>query len=262
MDLEGRRVLLTGASRGIGVFLAEAFAAAGARLAVVARDGDALSAVAQRWGGDAYVADLCDREQLRALVARVEADGGPVDVLVNNAGVENAGSITSQSADALEQLVRLNLLAPAELCRQVAPGMVARGSGHLVLISSMAAVATVPGLGFYGATKAWLTRLAAGMRADLSGLGVGVTDVQFGPIRGDMLARAESYPPTQRGFDRLRRLGLLRNLDPAEVAAAVVSGVLSDRSHVRLHRRAALTGAVAEAPQRLVDAVMPRGPHQ
>jgi hypothetical protein len=77
-----------------------------------------------------------------------------------------------------------------------------------------------------------------------------------------MLARAESYPPTQRGFDRLRRLGLLRNLDPAEVAAAVLSGVIGGRSHVRLPRRAALTGAVAEAPQRLVDAVMPRGPHR
>ena len=262
MDLDGRRVLLTGASRGIGLFLAEAFAGAGARLAVVARDGVALDVVAQRWGGDAYVADLCDTEQLRALVTRVEADGGPVDVLVNNAGVETAGSITSQSADDIEQLVRLNLLAPAELCRQVLPGMVARGSGHLVLISSMAAVETLPGLGVYGASKAGLTRLAAGMRADLNGLDVGVTDVQFGPIRGDMLARAESHPPTRRAFDRLRRLGLLRNLDPAEVAAAVVSGVLHDRSHVRLPRRAAFTGAWAEGPQRLVDTLLPRGPHQ
>jgi short-subunit dehydrogenase len=262
MDLEGRRVLLTGASRGIGIFMAEAFAGAGARLAVVARDGEALTAVASRWGGDAYVADLCDREQLRDIVARVEADGGPVDVIVNNAGIETAGSITSQSADDIEHLLRLNLLAPAELCRQALPGMVARGRGHLVLISSMAAFGTLPGLGIYGASKAGVSRLAAGMRADLHGLGVGVTDVQLGPIHGDMLARAESYPPTRRGFDRLRRLGLLRNLEPAEVAAAVVSGVLGNRPHVRLPRRGALTGAWAEAPQRLVDTLLLGGTHR
>lgn len=256
MEIEGRRVLLTGASRGLGPVLADAFAAAGARLALVARDGEALTAVAERVGGDVYVTDLTSIEQLRTLVSRVEADGGPVDVLVNNAGVETAGALVSQSADDVEHLLRLNLLAPAELSRQVLPGMVARGHGHLVFLSSLAAVGAFPGLAAYAASKAGLTRLAAGLRADLRGLGVGVTDVQLGPIRGEMLVRVQSHPPTGRGFTRLRRLGLLRDLDPAEVAAAVVTGVQEDRSHVRLPRRAALMGACAEAPQRVVDALL------
>ena len=260
MELEGRRVLLTGASRGIGPVLADAFAVAGARLALVARDGAALTAVANRSGGQAYVADLTESEELRALVARIEADGGPVDILVNNAGVETAGAIISQSADDIEQLLRLNLLAPTELCRQVLPGMVARGSGHLVLVSSLAGIGTFPGLAAYGASKAGLTRLAAGLRADLRGLRVGVTDVQLGPIRGEMLARAQSHPPTGRGFARLERLALLRDLDPAEVATAVLSGVRHDKPHVRLPRRAAVAGAWAEAPQRVVEALLAGGP--
>jgi len=259
MDLQGRRVLLTGASRGIGVTLAENFAAAGAQLALVARDADALADVAQRVEGRAYPADLTDADQLRTLIGSVESDGGPVDVLVNNAGTEAVGSFLEQSAEQVEHLLRLNLLAPAELSRQVLPGMVARGHGHLVMISSLAAVGAFPGLAAYGASKAGLTRLAAGIRADVQGSGVGVTDVQFGPIRSEMIERIESYAPTSRAFARLRRLGVLRNLEPTEVAAAVVDGVLRDRAHVRLPRRAALTGAWAEAPQQFVDGVLRPG---
>jgi short-subunit dehydrogenase len=259
MDVEGRRVLVTGASRGLGSALAGAFATAGARLALVARDGDALSDVAARCDGHVYVADLTDAGQLRVLVARVEADGGPVDVLVNNAGVETAGALHMQSADDVEQLLRLNVLAPTELARQVLPGMLARGSGSLVLISSLAGVGTFPGMAAYGASKAALTRLAAGVRADVRGSGIGVTDVQLGPVRGDMVDRAEIYPPVRRGFDRLRRLGILRDLESGEVAEAVVDAVRRDRSHVRLPRRAAFMAALAEAPQGAVDAIVPGG---
>lgn len=260
MDLKGRRVLLTGASRGLGPVLADAFATAGARLAVVARSREALTAVAERFGGQAYVADLSRPEDLRTLVARVEADGAPVDVLVNNAGVETAGTIMSQSAEDIEYLLRLNLLAPAELSRQVVPGMVARGSGHVVLVSSLAAVSALPGLAAYSASKAGLTRLAAGLRADLRGLGVAVTEVQLGPVRGEMFARIQDHPPAAHGFARLRRLALLRDLDPAEVAASVVSGVLRDKPHVRLPRRAVFAAAWAEAPQQVVDALVAGGP--
>jgi short-subunit dehydrogenase len=259
MDIEGRRVLVTGASRGLGTALTGAFATAGARLALVARDGDALSDVATRCGGDAYVADLTDTGQLRTLVARVEADGGPVDVLVNNAGVETAGALHTQTADEVERLLRLNVLAPAELCRQVLPGMLARGGGCLVVVSSLAGIGTFPGMAAYGASKAALTRLAAGVRADVRGSGIAVTDVQIGPVLGDMVARAESYPPVRRGFDRLRRLGILRNLEPGEVAEAVVDAVRRDRSHVRLPRRTAFMAALAEAPQRTVDAILHGG---
>src|SRR5438270_1182576 len=102
MELAGRRVLIPGASRGIGQALAERFTAAGARVALVARSEGPLKELADRLGGTAHPADLCDPEQLAGLVERVEADGGPVDVLVNNAGVDRAGFITEIPAEDVE----------------------------------------------------------------------------------------------------------------------------------------------------------------
>ncbi|MBV8237088.1 MAG: SDR family NAD(P)-dependent oxidoreductase, partial [Acidimicrobiia bacterium] len=92
MELAGKRVLITGASRGIGQALAERFTAAGARVALVARSEGPLKELADRLGGTAHPADLGDREQVVGLVDRVEGDGGPVDILVNNAGVDLTGS--------------------------------------------------------------------------------------------------------------------------------------------------------------------------
>src|SRR5437764_14692949 len=90
MELRGKRVLVTGASRGIGQALAERFAAVGAQVALVARSEGAIKELADRLGGTAHPTDLGDRDQVTGLIDRVEADGGPVDVLVNNAGVDLA----------------------------------------------------------------------------------------------------------------------------------------------------------------------------
>src|SRR6266566_349809 len=97
MELAGKRVLITGASRGIGQALAERFTAAGARVALVARSEGPLKELADRLGGTAHPCDLCDPVELSGLIERVEADGGPIDVLVNNAGVDNVGFFTHVS---------------------------------------------------------------------------------------------------------------------------------------------------------------------
>ena len=262
MDLVGRRVLVTGASRGIGAALAEAFAAAGARPVLVARTAGPLRDLAARLDGIALVADLTDPADLGGLIARAEAAAGAIDVVVSNAGVESARHLADQTAQELDALYRLNLLAPAELFRQALPGMLARRRGHVVAMSSLAAVGTFPGLAAYGSSKAGLSRLTAGLRADLRGTGVGVTDVQLGPVRGDMIDRARTYGPTDLGFTRLSRLRVLRELDPHEVAHATVAAVQAGRGHLRLPRRAAVAGAWAEAPQRVVEVLLTGLPHQ
>ena len=140
MELRGRRVLITGASRGIGESLAHAFAGAGATVALVARSQDALEALAAELGGTAHAADLSDPTQVAALFPRVEDEAGPIDVLVNNAGIENPGGFIDAPEDEIRRVTQVNYLAPAELCRQAIPRMLRRGGGHIVNVSSMGGV--------------------------------------------------------------------------------------------------------------------------
>src|SRR2546423_10793347 len=98
MELHGKRVLVTGASRGIGKALSEQFAAAGATVALLARSEGAIEKLAADLGGMAHPADLGDRAQVDGLIQRIEAAGGPVDVLVNNAGIDITKSIVDYSA--------------------------------------------------------------------------------------------------------------------------------------------------------------------
>jgi short-subunit dehydrogenase len=252
MRVSGSHVLLTGATGDIGRRLAVHLSDAGARVALVARHRDALEALAAQVDGTVLPADLTDRDDRRHLVQRAEAAGGPVDVLVNNAGTERAGHLATLSADDLEHLVTLNLLAPAELCRQALPGMLRRGRGHLVNVSSLAGVGTFPGLAAYGATKAGLTHLTSGLRADLRGGPVGTLAVEIGPVSSDMMGRIAGHAPAAAAFQRLLRARLLRMLDPDLVARAVVAAIAEDRPTLRMPRRAAPLAAVTHAPREVV----------
>src|SRR5579862_1293118 len=208
MEVSGARVLVTGASRGIGECTARKFAEAGARVALVARSEEPLAKLAAELGGDAYPTDLADPTAVAGLFDRIETDG-PVDVVVNNAAIDLAARFVDTDPAAIETLFRVNLLAPAELCRQALERMVERRRGHIVNVSSLAGVAAVPGLAAYSASKAGLSQLTAALRAEIKGTGVGTTLVELGPVVTPMLDSAHSYGLTSRSFKRGGALGLL-----------------------------------------------------
>jgi short-subunit dehydrogenase len=256
VELAGRRVLVTGASRGIGEAIAREVASRGATVALVARNADALSKLAADLGGTAHPADLTDPSQVGHLIHRVEDEAGTVDVLVNNAGVGVPAGFTDLDPEIVTQTIAVNLVAPIELCRQAIPRMLRRGSGHIVNISSMAGVSALPGMGVYNASKAGLSHLTASLRADLRGLPVKTTLVELGPSPTDMLDHVKSYGPTDRAFKRAYRLRIIADVPREVIASATADAIEKRRRHVRLPKRALLFPLLAEAPRRVTEVLM------
>src|SRR5436190_10006285 len=238
MELRGSRVLVTGASRGIGEGLARRFAAEGATVALVARSAGAIEKLAADLGGTAHPADLGDPAQVDGLIGRVEREAGPVDVLVNNAGIDNTKSIVDFTYDDVAQIVQINLTTPIDLSRQVIPGMLQRGRGHIVNISSLAACGVYPGMVAYSATKAGLSNFTAGLRADLKGQPIGTTLVEMGGVPTDMLGNVHSYSPTENAFKRTYRLHLVTDTPVETIVNDTVDAVSKNRRHVRHPKRA------------------------
>jgi short-subunit dehydrogenase len=262
MELRGKRVLITGASRGIGESLAHAFAGVGATVALVARTKDSIQALAEELGGTAHPADLSDPKQVATLISHVEDEAGPIDVLVNNAGIESTASFIDAPDDELRRVTEVNYLAPAELCRQAIPRMLRRGGGHVVNVASLAAISTVPGLVTYSASKAALSHFTAGLRADLRGLPIGTTLVVLGTVPTDLLAKADNYEPTAKAFQRMYRLRITVDTPRERVAQEVVKAVLRGRRHVRLPKRSVATAMLVEAPRRITELLLTGVPHQ
>jgi short-subunit dehydrogenase len=178
-DLNHARVLLTGASGGLGEAIARELHARGAQLILSGRRADALAALATELGARTVVADLAQRGDIERLVA----EAGELDVMIANAGLPARGGLERFTSEQIETVTYVNLTAPMLLTRLVAPAMVARGHGHLVYVSSMAGKVPRSGSALYSANKFGLRGFAASLRQDLHGTGVGVSTVFPGFIR-------------------------------------------------------------------------------
>lgn len=257
MKLQNSRVLITGASRGLGKRIAEVLTAHGCAVALVARDGAALEVLAKELGGKAYPADLGDPTAVEGLIDRVEADG-PVDILINNAGVDHVGRFHEASPEQVRNLLQVNLAAPMELCRQVIPGMLARGRGHIVNVSSMGAISQGPGLTLYGSSKAGLSHFTAGIRGELRGKPVGTTLVQIGEVKTDMIDHIRAFGPARRTIERSIRWRMIprESLDPAAVSEAIAAAIERNRRHVIMPRSIVPMAKFTEFPRRVSELML------
>ena len=225
-NLRGRNALLTGASRGLGVHLARALAREGVNLVLAARSVDALDKVREEvasLGVDAVSlpTDLTDTEQVRELAREAERRLGPVDILVNNAGVQLTRPFEDYPPERIELAVQVNLLAPMLVTRAVLPGMLSRGRGQVVNMSSLAGKIGLPLSAPYSATKAGLVMFTHSLRIELAGTPVGASVICPGFVAEDGMyarnaARAGSAP------------GLLKPTTPKKVTRAVIRAIRRD----------------------------------
>lgn len=238
----GQRIWVVGASSGIGAALAEELHARGARVAISARRAERLAAVGE---GRMVTAtcDVTDPESVARAAAEVEQGLGEPDVVVFCSGVWEQFDATRWDGESFARHVEVNLLGLNTVLAAVVPPFVARGSGHVVGVASVAGYRGLPGAEAYGSTKAAQISLLEAMRASLHRKGVRVTTVCPGFVRTDMTA-ANTFP-------------MPFIVEPEEMARAIAGGLEAGRPEIVFPRRMAVLMKVARVlPVRLWSALV------
>jgi short-subunit dehydrogenase len=222
-QIEGKHVLLTGGSRGIGPVIAEALAARGAHIALAARSQEGLERVAESLGKFKVrimtaAVDLAQPQERRELVAKVLEKFGAIDILINNAGLETEGAYLDLPWERIRETLEVNLVAPMELTHLLLPPMLARKSGHIVNIASIAGKCGAPYAATYSATKAGMAEWAYGLHWEHVNSGVKFSTIFPGYITEvGMFAKFGVTAPAMQG-----------SCTPAQVADAVVRAIEQD----------------------------------
>lgn len=222
IDLSERTAVVTGGARGIGAAIASGLAAAGASVAVWDVDGAAAKAVADTLTGSALGlgVDITDRPSLEAGLHATESALGPVDVLVNNAGIDVIKPFVDSTEEEWARIVAVNLLGTIRCCHLVVTGMVERGRGSVVNIGSDAGRVGSSGEAVYSATKGGVIAFTKTLAREVAAAGVRVNCVCPGPTDTALLDQVAAA--SQRLYDGLARAVPLRRIaQPKDLAPAV-----------------------------------------
>jgi short-subunit dehydrogenase len=231
VNLQGRSVLLTGATGGLGHAIARRLRAAGAELVLTGRRTEVLEPLAAEIGARSIAVDLADA----AAAERLATECADVDVLVSNAGLPGTGQLTNFSVEQIDRALAINLRAPMVLARVIGERMVARRSGHMVFMSSLAGKVGTPRSSVYSATKFGLRGFAQSLREDLRPSGVGVSAIFPGFVRdaGMFHDTGAKLPPG------------VGTVSPEAVADAVVRAIERNRGEVVVAPVGLRAGAMA-----------------
>jgi short-subunit dehydrogenase len=251
MDLHGRVAVITGASSGIGLAIAQALAREGARVVLGARREDRLDeavAAIRAAGGqaDRFALDVTDEAGVQQLVAHAQATFGPLDIMVCNAGFGYYGTVEQTQPDTMTRMMDVNFMGTFLAARAALPIFRARGGGHLVLISSIVGQRGIAYMSGYSATKAAQKGFAEGLRAEFSGTAVHVSIVY--PISTETEFRSameRDYGYSVSGLGPKQTSG--------DVAEAVVRCVRRPRPEVYPHRASRLLAAMNTLAPGLAD---------
>ena len=237
-DVANKTVLITGAGGGFGRQMVRQFRAAGAKLILTDVGEQPLQGAIAEAGDDllaSLVANLATEEGCDAVIEACVAVDQPLDILVNNAGIAMAGRLDHVPRDQWETLMQLNLLAPMRLTNSLLPGMVERGSGHILNVSSVAGWMGAKGMSSYCASKFGLRGFGETLAADLDGTGVYVTNVY------PSFSRTPILDSPQHGYEQRRVVPDYLLSDPADVVARALEGMRRRRLHVFPDKYARIT---------------------
>jgi NAD(P)-dependent dehydrogenase (short-subunit alcohol dehydrogenase family) len=221
-SLDGRTAIVTGASRGIGAAIARALDRAGARVALAARDREALGAVAADMHNDPVIlpVDLADADAPARLVAEACDRVGAIDVLVNNAALAARAPTDELDAELVDRLYAVNVRAPLLLIAALVPSMVERGRGAIINISSGSAVVGTPRRAAYAATKGAMDAATRSLAIELGPHGIRVNSVAPGVVDTEMWARNKAIPGVIEEIEAMTPLR--RWATPDDIADVVV----------------------------------------
>lgn len=242
-DLSGKLVLITGGARGIGRSTAARFVDAGARVMIADLDGDVAQETARELGVQARQLDVTDGPAFSALVEEIEAGEGPVEVLVNNAGIMSLGRFTDQPTKNDDKQLAVNVFGVINGMRAILPRMTTRGRGRVVNVASMAGRIGIPSGAVYSATKHAVIGLTESVRLEHRGSGIRFSYVMPAPVKTELLAGAKAlrFPPL---------------VQPEEVAEAIVDAVRHGKLDVYVPKIGRLLGFLpAVLPLKIQDAI-------